>query len=242
MSLLLAVAMSACTDNVDPKDPQDTDIPDDTEQVDTDTTDTDVPPTADLAVTVCEELPPAQTGLCDVTAGDDELTVVRGTVLGTQDIWVGGQVAFDASGVITCVGCDCLDDLPFTPTTITCGEGVISPGLINPHDHLTFSEGPPIPIPDDRRYDHRHDWRGSLSTPRNDHGSGSTGNGNRWVEIRQLIGGTTTVIGSGWADGMLRNPDEGARGDEGLNAPSVLNQTFPLGDSSESRRSNCDWS
>ena len=73
---------------------------------------------------------------------------------------------------------------------MTLGDGA---GLINPHEHLTFSEGPPIPTT--QRYQHRHDWRGSLSTPSNAHGTGSTGNLNRWVEIRQLLGGATTIVG-----------------------------------------------
>ena len=41
---------------------------------------------------------------------------------------------------------------------IDCPEGVISPGLINPHDHITYTEGDPL-APTSKRYDHRHDWR-----------------------------------------------------------------------------------
>jgi cytosine/adenosine deaminase-related metal-dependent hydrolase len=252
--LVASWLLVGCNDAPDPKDPVETDPPSDTEPPsETDPAETDVPTDTDTdpdpgAVTeanviTCGELPATTSGVCDVTVGAGEGTVFSGIVLDNDTVWEGGSVVVDGSGEITCVGCDCADDAAAVDATvISCPDGAISPGLINPHDHLTYSEASPNLEAPDRRYDHRHDWRGSLSVPRNAHGSGSTANGNRWVEIRQLIAGTTAIIGSGWAEGLVRNPDEGTRGSEGLDIPTVLNQTFPLGDANESRRSNCDWS
>lgn len=242
--VLLLLALAACNEAPDSKsDDTDSIVVDDSEP----STDTEVPDDTEtdpedgpdgVTLRSCPPLPPATSGVCDAVAGTGGVIALRGDVLGDTEVWADGTVLIDDRGDITCVGCAC--EIPGDATVITCPDGVISPGLINPHEHLTFSEGPPIPTT--QRYQHRHDWRGSLSTPSNAHGTGSTGNGNRWVEIRQLLGGATTIVGSGWAEGMLRNADEGSRGNEGLDAPVVDNQTFPLGDSNESQRTNCSWS
>jgi cytosine/adenosine deaminase-related metal-dependent hydrolase len=241
-SLCLLALLVACTDRTPPKS-TDSDEPVDSEPVETDGADTDedtdVEPTGPdgLTLRTCPALPPATSGVCDAVAGIGDQLVLRGDILGDDEIWEDGLVVIDGEGMITCVGCAC--DIPDDASVVTCPDGVISPGLINPHEHMTFSEGPPVPVPATRRYDHRHDWRGSLSTPSNAHGTGATGQGNQWVEIRQLLGGTTSMVGSGSANGMVRNLDASAN--EGLDAPEVDNQTFPLGDSNESVRTNCDW-
>ena len=80
---------------------------------------------------------------------------------------------------------------PPTQIQVDCADGVISPGLINPHDHIGYTEGWPIDH-GDKRYEHRHDWRGSLSTPCNS----DSNNGRRLGEIRQVISGTTSMVGS----------------------------------------------
>src|SRR5689334_2401654 len=55
---------------------------------------------------VCENLPPLTSGTCEVTSvGAAQL--IKGNILTPQTIFRGGQVAIDATGEITCVGCDC---------------------------------------------------------------------------------------------------------------------------------------
>jgi cytosine/adenosine deaminase-related metal-dependent hydrolase len=170
-----------------------------------------------------------------VSPGDERLVLV-GRVLAPAETWEGGAIRVEG-GLITCVGCDCLVE---GATVITCPEAVLSPGLINPHDHLSYTEGHPI----DHgltRYDHRHDWRGSLSTPTNPHGgSSATGAGNRWGELRQALAGTTSLVGSGRALGLLRNLEYGDAL-EGLPFSPVDNETFPLGDSGEWFEDDCGW-
>jgi cytosine/adenosine deaminase-related metal-dependent hydrolase len=177
---------------------------------------------------------------CDVSSGLGDQVVLRGDVLAPATTYVGGEVWLDASGTITCVGCDCGDATTEEATIVTCPDAVVSPGLINPHDHITFTEGAPL-RDTGTRYEHRHGWRGSVSTPSNPNGgSSSTGAGNRLGEIRMVLSGVTSMVGSGRATGMVRNLEySDAR--EGLPGGSVENDTFPLGDSNEVFRPDCGW-
>ena len=63
----------------------------------------------------------------------------------------------DDNGIITCAGCGCDEDAGAV-TTVICPTGVISPGLINTHDHITFTQNAPGDD-DGERYEQRHDWR-----------------------------------------------------------------------------------
>ena len=186
---------------------------------------------------VCERLP-AQAELCSVTPGGAS-KLLKGIVLTPDTLYVGGRVAIDAAGVIQCVGCNCADD---AATTVTCPAGVISPGLINAHDHITFAQNSPVRDTGER-YEHRHDWRSGLRghtevpVP-----GGATDDNIRWGELRFLFGGGTSVNGSGGVAGILRNLDR-ATLLEGLSQPAILYQTFPLADSGQStqRRTTCNY-
>ena len=185
---------------------------------------------------VCEIIDPLPSGTCAVTAGDDTKLFI-GTVLTPDTIYRGGQVAVDAAGVISCVGCDCPSP---GATTITCPMGVISPALINTHDHITFTQNNPYNDTGER-YEHRHDWRSGLNghTEINTPGSASTDEV-RWGELRFLMGGATSTVGSGAATGILRNLDRPQQ--EGLGQPEVNFQTFPLGDSNSTQlASGCGY-
>jgi cytosine/adenosine deaminase-related metal-dependent hydrolase len=171
-----------------------------------------------------------------VVEGSGSGMLLRGTVLAPSETLLTGSVLLDGSGDIVCVGCDCSGESAYADATVVdCPDGTISPGLINTHDHIGYTEGAPIDH-GSTRYDHRHDWRGSLSTPSND-----TNLGREWGEVRMVMYGTTSMVGSGSADGMVRNLDNDSD-NGGLATDEVNNQTFPLGDANESYRSNCDWS
>ncbi|MFT4623052.1 MAG: cytosine/adenosine deaminase-related metal-dependent hydrolase [Myxococcota bacterium] len=188
--------------------------------------------------TVLDE--PAE-GLCNASPGAGDATVLRGRVLAPDEVLVGGEVLVDAAGDIVCVGCDCSAEAEYADASVvTCPDAVVSPGLVNPHDHLSFTEGWPIPLGEDR-YEHRHGWRFELDTPGNPHGGGSsTGAGNRWGELRMLFGGTTSMVGSSRAIGMVRNL-EYSDGLEGLPMTPAENETFPLGDSDGWFEDDCGW-
>ncbi len=183
-------------------------------------------------VEFCRTLTKPATGLCSVEGAGTNL-LIRGNILGYDKAYQGGEVLVSAAGIILCSGCDCSQTEGYSDVkTVTCAEGVVSPGLINAHDHITYSNAFPTPSIDiAERFDHRHDWRKGLRG----HNKISVAGGASkdtivWAEIRQLMGGSTTIAGSGDVAGFLRNIDGVTT--EGLAAgKDVENDTFPLDDS-----------
>lgn len=209
---------------------------DDGNAVDHDGCDSNCSPSTEI---LCQSYEPLTTGTCEVIQGGSDVLII-GDVLGDDVLYRGGQLLLDGNGYILCVGCDCAA-LSSDATRIYCPQGVISPGLINTHDHLTYAHN--IPYTDTgERYEHRHDWRRGL----NGHTeiTGITGEATpdeiRWGELRFLLGGATSTTGSGGASGFLRNLDTNAQ--EGLGQPKVHCSTFPLGDSDGTQQSSgCDY-
>jgi large repetitive protein len=196
----------------------------------------------------CQDLVPLPQGTCEVTAGTSGKLLV-GAVLTPGTIYRGGQVLVNDQGIIVNVGCDCAkapdvnacNALVATATKITCPTGVISPALINTHDHITFTQNNPY-TDTGERYEHRHDWRigkdghTKLVTPGN-----ATNDAISWGELRFLLGGATSIVGSGSASGLLRNLDR-APDEEGLDQIPVDFETFPLGDTNGTQLvSGCDY-
>jgi large repetitive protein len=179
-------------------------------------------------------VPPAS-GTCSITAGSNTL-LFRGDLLTPSGILDNAQLLVDPMGTIVCAACDCSQGAGFQGATkIECARGLISPGLINAHDHITFDESGPLPHSD--VYEHRHDWRTGrngheeIRSPRNLGGE----LGVRWAELRNILAGTTSINGSGSAPGLVRNLDR-SNALEGLTQPAVRYSTFPLGDSSGTTR------
>lgn len=211
--------------------------------VDTDTgTDAGPPP----AVKECEALPAITSGVCEVTAGDGGRRI-RGNVLTPDLVYHGGEVVLDSAGKILFVGChsDCEADATCkaaaaSATTVNCPKGVVSPGLINAHDHITYAQNNPY-TDTGERYEHRHDWRKGLNghTKLNVPGS-ATNDQVSWGELRFLVGGATSTVGSGGANGLLRNLDRSTQ--EGLGQKPATYETFPLDDSGgEQLASGCGY-
>jgi len=175
----------------------------------------------------CRTLEPIETGTCEIYPGNEQLLIV-GNVLAADYLYRGGEVLIDENGTLTCVGCDCAALAP-EATIIYCPEGVVSPGLINPHDHLTYAQNYPY-TDTGERYEHRHDWRRGLNGHTEITGveGAATQNEMRWGELRFVLGGATSTVGAGGASGFLRNLDTNTQ--EGLGQPKVHCSTFPLGD------------
>lgn len=184
---------------------------------------------------VCANLTPLAQGVCAVTAGTDGSELIVGTVLTPSTVYRGGQVLVDAQGNIACVGCACDANAP-NATRIECPTGVVSPGLINSHDHITYAQNSPY-TDTGERYEQRHDWRlglrGHTKIPAP---GGASADQIRWGELRFLFGGATSTVGSGSATGILRNLDKADQ--EGLNQKPVDFDTFPLDDSSGIQRTS----
>lgn len=191
---------------------------------------------------ICEVLTPLEVGVCTVTAGSGA-KLIKGNVLAADATYIGGEVLVSDTGMILCTGCDCdLEEESEGATVITCPQGVVSPALINAHDHIGWAHHSPK-VWNDERFDHRHDWRIPLNghTDLND-SSGSSEDTKAWGELRNLMAGTTAMAGSGGADGLLRNVDQNFVNTEGLGGIDVYYETFPLDDGSGTlRESGCNY-
>ncbi len=201
--------------------------------------------------TCISTIPVAPEGnVCGVT-GTGAQRVLRGRVVAPDKIYDGGEVVLDDKGVIACVGCDCSATPgyadPATTTTIACPSGVITPALINTHDHITFAHN--TPKTHANKYNHRHEWRtganggveidvDSFTLPAE---QGPRDDAVRWGEIRFVMGGAASTVGAGGVDGMLRNLDRNGTQQGGLDQKAVSFETFPLDDANGFLLTECKY-
>ncbi|MBU1898413.1 lamin tail domain-containing protein, partial [Myxococcota bacterium] len=188
----------------------------------------------------CGPLNPVE-GDCYTEAGSGYL-LIRGQILTPDEVLEGGSVLIGPSGLIECVGCDCSASQGFDGASVVyCPNAVVSPGLLNTHDHITYTQNHPA-IWGEERFDHRHDWRRGKRGHTEIPAAGRASDDEIiWGEIRQLMGGATSLSGSGSASGFLRNVDR--RSDnEGLAQPEVELDTFPFDDTDGIFRvGSCDY-
>ena len=162
---------------------------------------------------------------CEKT-GSGTTVVLRGDVLALDKTYEGGSVVFDTStGKILYVGCEPVMN---NAVVITCPDSVISPSLINGHEHITYSNAKPGKWGEER-FDHRHDWRRGKNGHTEVPGPGTSNN--MVVELRAVMAGTTSIFGSVGSDGpdfkgFARNLDN----DKINGKVSSIYDTFPLGD------------
>ena len=175
-----------------------------------------------------------ESNTCERT-GKGKNIVLRGDVLTKDKIYRGGGVVVSGNK-ITKVGAITDADMK-DATVITCPNAVISAGLLNGHDHITFNNQAPDSWADER-FDHRHDWRKNKNGHTNH--NGKSAGPNEVTELRQLLSGSVGVFGSGDAQGLIRNID---RKDAYGNHYYPKYETFPLGDSSgKMLKSGCSYS
>lgn len=170
---------------------------------------------------------------CTVSRKGTSGVVLQGTVL-TAASPLTGEIFVDGTGKIACVAASCSATSGYaSATVIACPDAVISPGLVNSHDHTEYDTTGPIPH-GTMRWDHRNGWRTGADgeTPLQEPSSTTDATVIAAAELRFVLGGATSVIGSGGVHGLLRNlaayPDTTM--DEGLSGPTVFFDTFPLGD------------
>jgi imidazolonepropionase-like amidohydrolase len=193
-----------------------------------------VGPGTALAVTACPAAPltpPAQ-GTCEVTKPGTKGLILRGDVLAPNEVLQAGEVLIDETGIIRCVACDCSGHAGAAEAyVVTCAKGAISPGLINTHDHISYSNNKPY-TQTTERYEHRHQWRlGLQGHTKISYASGAAKNVVLAAELRFVMSGATSTISAGGQIGLLRNLDSATQ-KEGLAAKTVDSDTFPLGDAS----------
>lgn len=168
-------------------------------------------------------LPPnASNNVCERTGTGSKL-VLRGDILTKDKVYRGGGVVVSGNK-ITKVG-EITDADMADATVITCPDAVISAGLINAHDHITFTNANPGNWSDER-FNHRHEWRKGKNGHKKIKAPSTSVN--ETGELRMLLSGTTSIFGSGDIKGLARNLDK----DDAIegHATTAYN-TFPLGDS-----------
>jgi hypothetical protein len=190
------------------------------------------PESKTLPTVTCPGSPPSPpaSGRCEVKPGGSAL-LVRGALLLPDRTLENGQLLV-AGGKIACADCDCSKAAGASDATqLACAKGVVSPGLINPHDHIAWALARPVPVPPTVRYDHRHEWRtGKNGKPEVKYPKSNNSNDAiAWGEARMVMGGATATMSEGDAPGLLRNLDSD---NIGLGKPAAQGKTFPLGDSS----------
>ncbi len=195
----------------------------------------------DPGITQCADLAPLGSGTCLVTAGD-EGKLISGNILLPGQVLRGGQVLVNGAGVIVCADCDCSNAAGAnTATTIVCPQGVVSPGLISAHDHLSYTQNGPY-VFGSERYEGLHDWRiGNDSHTVIPTTGGATEAQKQWGELRFVLTGATSIVGTGNADGLLRNLDGADDRQEGLGQQPVDGNSLPFGPSGTEIVGNCDY-
>jgi imidazolonepropionase-like amidohydrolase len=205
-------------------------------------TGTDTDDTGGPAVECNTDLQPPASGTCEVTSTGSGGIVLRGNVLAPETTYHGGEVLIDGAGLIRCVDCDCSGEPGYADATVvTCAEGVISPGLINPHEHLSYDNFSPIGMGPDR-YEHRHHWRlGQGDYVELDVPGGASEEEVLAVELRFIMSGTTSIAGAAGEFGLARNLDIGPMLG-GLPVGAADTDTFPLDDANGIQNEmGCDY-
>ena len=237
----LSLALAACSDDDTPT--PDAGVNDGAAEGGTDGSADGGTPTKGPTVQTCSnKLAAPSTGTCKVTKGSGTAVLYAGTLLAPNRVYVNGHMLV-SGGKIVYVGCDASKETGFDKATkLECPKGVISPGLINTHDHSGWTRY--APVPSTERYDHRHEWRkGKNGKSKVKYPGGSTKwESLAWGELRMVIGGATSILGAGnGCNKLLRNLDSSKH--EGLTSGTVQDSTFPLGDSGGTMKSSgCGYS
>lgn len=220
---VIATLASACSDQVSPEF---TKVPDD-----------QVPHGGPSGAPPGEEGeggPVGRKDRCLMTTPGDEGKLFKGLLL-LPDAPTQGELLIDANGIIACAAKSCASTPGYASATkIECTDAVISPGLINTHDHIKFANNPPH-RPTEERYEHRHDWRkGARNHTKIPTGAKQVDFTIETAELRFVMTGVTAIAGVDGTPGLARNVDASpAQLEAGLKMSLADSDTFPLADGSE---------
>jgi cytosine/adenosine deaminase-related metal-dependent hydrolase len=168
---------------------------------------------------------------------------IRGDILQKAQVLRGGELGIDAAGVITCTDCTCAGDS--RALVIDCRDSVVSPGLINLHDHLSYANNAPsIDLASTlERYDDRAEWRlGLRGHTKIDYAGSASSAAVLAQEFRMLLSGVTSIAGGTGQPGLVRNLDVPGLS-EGLLVGQIDSDTFPLADTDGvGHSSDCSYS
>jgi len=131
--------------------------------------------------------------------GGDTVTI-DGTVLTPDTVYSSGEVSFSrSSGLILCVGHDCSATDGYADGVLMCSEGIVTPGLIDVHNHMQYNSLP-MWQPPHRRFLDRYDWQSNPAywdfSEAIDINDAYACEIQKWAEARLLLSGTTAVNGT----------------------------------------------
>jgi len=181
------------------------------------------------AIEQCQPEGAAERAGAGCTAAGDAAygLLFRADILQKGRVLRGGELTVDQAGLITCSACTCEHDP--RALILTCPDSVLSPGLINLHDHLSYANNPPAPTSE--RYDDRAEWRlGLRGHAKIAYSGGASSAVILAQEFRMLSSGVTAMAGGAGEPGLVRNLDVPGLS-EGLLLGQIDSDTFPLADS-----------
>ena len=153
-----------------------------------------------------------------VTAGDASKILLRGTILTANGALNEGEVLVSGD-TIACVDADCSSHPDAAGATTIETHGIISPGLIDSHNHLAYNFLPEWVPPAGETFTNRYQWADHPSYEEHiaPYANNRSSNSHfcpaaRWGELRSLLHGTTTIQGQSFARtctrGGVRNADQ----------------------------------
>ena len=153
----------------------------------------------------------------EITSMGNSNLLLRGDVMTPDGILADGEVLV-VGDLITCVAMDCSGEAEAGAATVIEANGLISPGLIDSHNHLAYNFLPEWIPPGGEIFINRYVWadRPSYEAHIEPYTTYRSSNSHfcpaaEWGELRSLIHGTTTVQGQSFdrtcTDGLVRNAD-----------------------------------
>ena len=132
---------------------------------------------------------------CTPQTGTNGATRLIGTVVTPDTVLCNGEVLIDkATGLIECVGESCADHPRAADATVLCAD-IITPGIIDPHNHMSYNTLPPWQH--ERQFRNRGQWRGPLAREMYDARLRSDKIAARYNELRLILSGTTAFTAEG---------------------------------------------
>lgn len=152
-----------------------------------------------------------------VSSGAADRILLRGAVLAPQGVLDPGEVLV-VGDQIACAAEDCSADPDASGATVIETHGIISPGLIDAHNHVAYNFLPEWIPPAGTTYTNRYQWADEPSyeehvLPYTAHRSSNSHfcPAARWGELRSLLHGTTMMQGQSFerrcTEGGVRNAD-----------------------------------
>lgn len=136
-----------------------------------------------------------------VVRGDPTRLLLTGRVVTPDQVLAPGEVLVVADK-IACVAARCADRPEAQGATVVSTAGVLYPGLVDAHNHTQYNYLPPWAPTPARLFQNRGQW--AARADYKDHTSSVNANESmygcqqvKYGEVRALIGGTTTLQGTG---------------------------------------------